>query len=141
MKEIAIVKETKGKEATVYLEKKDECSKCGMCIFPKNAKGVEITARNEVGAIKGDSVLIDVKDEGKLLGIFLVFIIPLLLIGVSFLLNALFIKNELWTLAIAVGLIVVWYVILSFIDKKLKRSKSYGTEIVSVLELDNKNEK
>ena len=141
MKEIAKVKEVKGELATVFLEKKDECSKCGMCIFPKNAKGIEITAKNLVGAKVDDNVIIDVKDKGKLLGIFLVFVVPLLLIGLSFLVNALFINNELFTLAMSVGLIVVWYIILSFIDKKLKVSKGYGTEIVSVLELDNKNEK
>ena len=138
MKEIATVKETKENIATVYLEKKDECSKCGMCIFPKNAKGVDITALNNVGAKEGDKVIIEVKDEGKLTGIFLAFIVPLLLIGVAFLINALFIKNELWTLAIAVGLVVLWYIALSFIDKKLKFNSKYGTEILSVFHPEDK---
>ncbi len=138
MKEVAKVKETGENTAVVYMEKKDECSKCGMCIFPKDAKGVDMTAKNLVGAKVGDDVIIEIKDGGKMLGIFLAFIVPLFLIGVAFLLNGLFIRNELWTLSIAVGTIVIWYFILAFIDKKLKLSDKYGVEILSVISPKNK---
>ncbi len=138
MKEFAKVKEVNENTAIVYMEKRDECSKCGMCIFPKDAKGVDITAKNEVGAKQGDTVIIDVKDSGKLLGLFLAFVVPLLLIGASVIMNTLFIHNELLTVFIAVASIIVWYVILSFIDKKLKINDKYGTEILSVIKPKNK---
>ena len=137
MKEFAKVKEVKNNTAVVYMEKRDECSKCGMCIFPKDAKGVDITAKNEVGAKEGDTVIIDVKDSGKLLGIFLAFVVPLLLIGASVIANTLFINNELLTVFIAVASVIAWYIILSFIDKKLKRNDKYGTEILSVIKPKN----
>ncbi len=133
MKEVAKVKSVDNDLTTVYLEKKDECSKCGMCLFPANAKGVTMNAKNTVNAREGDDVIIEIKDDGKLLGIFLAFIVPLILIGLSFLVNWLFIKNEIYTLIIAVISIVIWYVVLSFIDKKLKKNDKYGAEIITVL--------
>ena len=37
MRESALVIKTEGEYATVSIDKKDECSKCGMCAFPKGA--------------------------------------------------------------------------------------------------------
>ena len=134
MKEIAKVVKTEGEYATVSMEKKPQCEKCGMCVFPKDAKNVQVFAINTARAKPNDKVVIELKESGKLLGILLVFIVPLLLIGLSFLLNAVLIGNELITLFVCVGLIIVWYVLLSRIDKKLKSTKKFGSEIVAVIE-------
>ncbi len=138
MKEIAKVKKVSGEIATVYMEKKTECSKCGMCIFPKNAKGVDIVARNSLNAKEGDNVIIDIKESGKLLGFFLVFIVPLLLILLELFFGQHLYKNQLISLGVDILAIVIWYSILPFIDKKLKTSNKYGTEIISILPLSNK---
>ena len=53
MQEIAKVESTKNQTATLILDKKDECSKCGMCLFPKGAQvfnqSVEKEFRDRVG--------------------------------------------------------------------------------------------
>ena len=133
MKEIGIVKKTTKEIASVEINKKEECSKCGMCMFPKNAKSIEVIAINEVGAIKDDQVIVEIKDKGKMLGMALVFVVPLLLLCLAIGLNYAFIKNELIMLAMGVGAVLVWYVILAFIDKRLKTTKKYGTEIIQIL--------
>ncbi len=134
MREQGVVIKIKDNKATVKVDKKDECSKCGMCLFPKGASSIEFEAENKISAVEGDLVEIETFKDGKLLGAVLAFLVPLLLIGVALLLNYLVIFNELITLGIALGLIAIWFVILSFIDKKLKRTVGFSTKIVQILQ-------
>ena len=134
MQEIGKVSKTEGKYAIVKVQKKDECSKCGMCLFPKNASEIEFRAKNTVLAKEGDDVLINTSNErGKLDGILLVFFVPLLLIGLAVLIEKLFIKNEIFILPISIGLIVIWFFMLSFIDKKIAKNDKYVCEIIEIL--------
>ena len=74
MQEIGKVSKTEGKYAIVKVQKKDECSKCGMCLFPKNASEIEFRAKNTLLAKENDDVLINTYNErGKLVGMLLVF--------------------------------------------------------------------
>ena len=134
MQEIGKVSKTEGKYAIVKVQKKDECSKCGMCLFPKNASEIEFRAKNTLLAKEGDDVLINTSNErGKLVGILLVFLVPLLLIGLAVLIEKLFIKNEIFILPISIGLIVFWFFMLSFIDKKIAKNDKYVCEIIEIL--------
>lgn len=134
MQEIGKVSKTEGKYAIVKVQKKDECSKCGMCLFPKNASEIEFRAKNTLSAKEGDDVLINTSNErGKLVGMLLVFLVPLLLIGLAVLIEKLFIKNEIFILPISIGLIVVWFFMLSFIDKKIAKNDKYVCEIIEIL--------
>lgn len=140
MTEQGLVTAVSEKHATVKVDKKDECSKCGMCLFPKNANSVDFYAENTVGAKEGDSVIIDVSGGGKLLGAILVFLIPLILIGVSALINYFFINVEIWILILSVIFIVLWYTILAVIDKKLKKTKVFCSKIVQIVKEKSDNE-
>ncbi len=132
MTELGVV--TKGGEiATVSVDKKDECSKCGMCLFPKNASKIEFSANNAVGASEGDKVIIERVAETKLIGALLVFVVPLILIGLSALITYLAIGDGIWLPLTAVGLITAWYFILSLIDKKLKALKKYSAVITEII--------
>ncbi len=133
MRELGVVVKTQNNKATVKVDKKDECSKCGMCLFPKGASSVDFEADNALSAAQGDTVIIETVKEGKLLGATLAFLVPLILVGLSLLLNYLVIFNELITLGIAFGLIAVWYVILAFIDKKLKKTVNFSAKIVEIV--------
>lgn len=135
MQEIGKVSKTEGKYAIVKVQKKDECSKCGMCLFPKNASEIEFRAKNTLLAKEGDDVLINTSNErGKLVGILLVFLVPLLLIGLAVLIEKLFIKNEIFILPISIVLIVVWFFMLSFIDKKIAKNDKYVCEIIEIID-------
>ena len=134
MREVGIVVNADGKDATVKVDKKDECSKCGMCLFPKNASSIEFLSDNDIGASVGDQVVIERKKEAKLTAAILVFLVPLLLIGLSALLTYLFIGIDIWVLILSIIFIIVWYNILSVIDKKLKNRQDYKHIIVEILE-------
>ncbi|MBQ9756520.1 MAG: SoxR reducing system RseC family protein [Clostridia bacterium] len=134
MIEQGVVVKTENKFATVKVDKKDECSKCGMCLFPKNASSIEFTATNDKGAMVGDTVIIETEKDTKFLGAILVFLIPLILIGLAVLINALFIKSEIWVAALAVGFVVLWFFVLALIDKKLKKAFAFAPKIVEIIE-------
>lgn len=134
MQEIGKVSKIEGKYAIVKVQKKDECSKCGMCLFPKNASEIEFRAKNTLSAKENDDVLINTSNErGKLVGMLLVFLVPLLLIGIAVLIEKLFIKNEIFILPISIGLIVVWFFMLSIIDKKIAKNDKYVCEIIEII--------
>lgn len=140
MVESGRVTAVKGETAKVKVDKKDECTKCGMCLFPQNASSIEFDAQNQIGAKMGDLVEIEKKSDGKLLGTLLAFLVPLLLIGLAVLINYLFIKKEIFILVIAIGLIAVWYIVLALIDKKIKKLERYTTVITKILEKNTQGE-
>ena len=133
MKEIGVITKIQKNKAIVSVNKKDECSKCGMCLFPKGASSIEFEAENTCFAEVGDTVEIERQKEPKLIGASLVFLVPLLLIGLALLLNYLVIFNELITLGIALISIAIWYVALAFIDKRLKNKAGFLVKIVKIV--------
>ena len=129
------------RKSSVKIEKKDECLKCGMCLFPKGVDSVTLLAYNEVDAKEGDSVIVENKESAKLLGSILVFFVPLVLIGLSIFISFVFIKKEIWSLFLSIIFIVCWYIILSLIDNKLKGIKKFSPEIVKVIEKGENDER
>lgn len=132
MRERALVIKTDGEHATVSVDKKDECSKCGMCAFPKGANKIELRAKNPVKAKEGDRVIIERQEGGKLSGAILVFLIPLILIGLATFITYAFIGNEIWILFLSLIFILLWYTILAIIDKKLVFLDKFCSVIVEI---------
>ena len=134
-----IIKTEKG-QAVVRVDKKEQCEKCGMCLFPKNASHIEFNAENKLNASVGDTVIIERQKDSKLLGAILVFLVPLLLIGVSALITYFFIGIEIWLLILSVIFIILWYTILAVIDKKLKNNINILGEMISIEQKGEQNE-
>ena len=141
MTERGVITEIKGKTAVVSVDKKAECAGCGLCLFKGGTNKAEFYAKNTVGAKIGDAVNIERSESGKFLGVILAFFVPLILIGLSVLINYLFIKNEIWILFLSVAFIAVWYAILAFSDKKLKNIGAFNSRIVSVIPPENSDTK
>jgi positive regulator of sigma E activity len=140
MTEQGIVTATNNRTAKVKIDKKDECSKCGMCLFPKNASSIEVVADNVLGATEGDTVIVETTGETKLLATALVFVVPLLLIGLAVLINYLLIKSEIWILILSVIFIVLWYTILAVIDKRFVKLKKLSAKITEIIKEKIENE-
>lgn len=134
MTEEGIVKSADGKTAVVTLDKKTECSRCGMCAFPKNANKIDIRAINRAGAKAGDTVVIEKNGDGKLAGAFLAFMVPLLLIAVAAFIGYYAIGKEIWILLLSLIFVALWYTILVIIDKKLAFLNKFCAVIVRVKE-------
>lgn len=138
MIEKGIVTSLDGDYAIVKVNKKDECAKCGLCLFPKNADSINFRAENGVGAKVNDIVEIETKERAKTLGIVLVFGVPLILVIASLILGYIFIKNEITCLLVSLGVVIVWFFILSIIDRKIKNSLKFSSKIKEII---NKMEK
>jgi positive regulator of sigma E activity len=136
MEEIGIVTQVESDKATVKVSKKPECSKCGLCGMKKNATSIEFVAKtNEFEVNLGDSVLINIEKDFKGTGYILAFLVPLILIGVGLFIGYL-LKSELYSLLIAVGLVLIWVPILAVIDKKLSLISGSTCVIKKVLKED-----
>lgn len=133
MTELGKVTAVSGNTAKVKIDKKDECSKCGMCLFPKNASSIQVDAYNELGAVVDDTVIVETTGEVKLLAVILAFVFPLFLIGFSVLINYLWIKAEIWILILSVIFIVLWYTILAVLDKRLYKLKKFSAKITEIV--------
>ena len=133
MREIGVVTKTEDKRITVKVNKKDECSKCGMCLFPKGADGVEFHAQNDLDANVGDIVEIELTSGGNLIGALLAFLVPLLLIGISAVVTYLVIKQEIYLLVLGLGSVILWYLILPLIDKKIGKGKRFTPKLINII--------
>lgn len=140
MREVGKVIAVKGNFATVSVQKRDECSKCGLCLFPKNASTVEFNAQNSLNAKVEDDVVIETVERTKFLGIVLAFLVPLVLIGAMVLVSFAFPNAEIWIVIASVILITLWYTILVFIDKVLAKNKKFATTIVEIIKEKKENE-
>lgn len=141
MKEVGVVEKLDKNKAVVKVDKKDECSKCGLCLFSEGAKSTTFTCDNKLGAVVGDNVVLETEGKGKLLGAVLAFLVPLILIAISVLISLLVIKLELYALLLSLASVSIWYIILAVIDKKLKNKTGYIPVIVEIIKKEtNKDE-
>ena len=132
MTESGKVVKTEGKYATVRIDKKDECGKCGMCLFAANASYTEMRARNDAGAAVGDEAVVETAESGKTLSAVLVFLVPLLLIVLAAVIGLFIIGKEIWILLLSLIFILSWYTILGLFDKKLRKSDKFCARIVRI---------
>ena len=132
MTENGKVVKTEGKYATVRIDKKDECGKCGMCLFAANASYTEMRARNDAGAAVGDEAVVETAESGKTLSAVLVFLVPLLLIVLAAAIGLFIIGKEIWILLLSLIFILSWYTILGLFDKKLRKSDKFCARIVRI---------
>ena len=121
--------------ATVRIDKKGECEKCGMCGMKKNEPFIDLKAVNntEKTLSVGDGVIVEVNAKSSVLSIILAFLVPVALIGITLAVMLNLKVNELITLLVCLGIMFLWYAILGVIDKKLSKLKSFTPEIVSVI--------
>lgn len=140
MEETGKVIKTDKNSATVRVNKKSECEKCGMCAFPKNAGYIDFNADNPIGAKVGDEVIVKTSESGKVIGALLVFLVPLLLIGLSAVITFTLIKQEIFVLVLSAASIAVWFAVLSLLDKKFRKLKSFSTEITQIIRENDEKE-
>lgn len=132
MTERGVVTEIRGNTAVVSVEKREQCKACGMCLFKDNGKA-QFYADNTVGAKVGDTVLIENRESGKLLGAILVFLIPLVILGAAVLAVRLFAIDDLFIPIIGIGAIAVYYAFLAFMDKKFRKIKAFTSTVAKIV--------
>ena len=139
MLEVGVVTE-QGEISIVKIDRRKECATCGACGMKDGKNSVELACVNEVGAKKCDLVSISIEEKSKLKSISLIFLVPLVLLAIAIGVGIYLKIVEIWLLVICLGLLVSWYTILAFIDKRLAKSKKFMPKIVKILQEGEINE-
>lgn len=102
-----------GKYARVSFTRREDCEKCGMCMKHKDAMTVSLNVRNTLSAKVGDEVAIEMKDGFVLKSAFIVYLLPIILVGLTLFLSQKLDEITLFILVIAdllVGLCISFFV-------------------------------
>lgn len=110
MNKNGIVENIDGNKVTVRIQRDSSCGEnCAMC----NAcpgKNMMITVDTDIPLLKGDMVKLETNTKYVLLSAFAVYILPIVLLIVGYVCS---------TLYVGLALMVISFIILFFIDKKI----------------------
>ena len=124
MLEIGYVESVNEKRGTakVVFDRKSACDKCGMCLTAKGEKmKVYVEVKNTLGAKVGDKVGVAMSDKFVLRAAFIVYIIPVVLVGVGL---AIFRKLNDLLLLVVIGVGLLLGVAVGITADRLIRKKS-----------------
>ncbi|NLZ25640.1 MAG: SoxR reducing system RseC family protein [Clostridiales bacterium] len=128
MIEWGTVVKLKGDKAVVRFNRKSACDNCRMCAVTKDGMKVEVVVKNTLNLSVGDSVAVEMGERFVLTAAVIVYIIPLLLVGLGIYLG-LFI-SDLMSAIFAVAGLVLGFIIAISIDKQLKKKKGFSPRMV-----------
>lgn len=133
MLEVGLVESVNEKRGTakVVFDRKSACDKCGMCLTSKGEKmKVYVEVKNTLGAKVGDKVGVSMSDKFVLRAAFVVYVIPVVLVGAGL---AIFRKfNDLILLAvIAVGLLLGVGIGI-FVDRLVRKKGTFAPTLTQI---------
>ena len=116
---------------TLKVIKKPECTGCKACFFGKGENSSTVQAKNTVAAKVGEHVYFTVQNN-HLKASLIVYILPIIFMGLGVLLGALLFKKEVFiVLSAAVGL-VIGFLALFLIDKWISKRKNFQIELTGI---------
>lgn len=137
MKEIGIIKEVKGKRASVIIQRSAACGDCGACQVGKEKMTMEANAYNTIGAKEGDKVEVEMEFVNVLKASFILYGIPLVLFIIGILMGEylpiLPIDKALNGFVIGSVLMLLSFVIIKYLDQKGVFSLKYEPQITHII--------
>ena len=131
MTERGVVVKVKGKRATVRFDRRSACDSCHMCAVTRDGMKVEVVIENTLGANVGDFVEVEMAQKFVLTAAVIVYLIPLVLVALGVGLGVLF--NELTQILLAVGGLVLGFVIAFLLDKfVIKKKKGFSPQMKAI---------
>ena len=120
MEQTGIVEECIGTMAKVKITRSsacgESCAACGMC----PGKETVIEARNECGAAKGDTVVLNMSSGKVLNAAFLAYIVPVILLVLGCIAGDYIFKSENMGILSGFALMAVSFIAMHMLDKRLK---------------------
>lgn len=135
MTERGVVVKVKNGRATVRFDRKSACDSCHMCAVTKDGMKVEVLVDNTLGAAVGDFVSIQMGEKFVLTAAAIVYIIPLVLVGVGLWLGTL--VSELAQVLFAVGGLILGFVVAFVLDRFVIRKKKGFVPVMTEICPDN----
>lgn len=133
MTETGKVIDIKNGRAVVRFERKAACDNCNMCMMRKKDMHIDMAMDNKIGAVKDDSVAVEMKEGGVTLAALLVYGAPLLVMLGAILLAYLLKAPDYIVGIVAVAACLLAYTVLFVATRKLKLKKKIDPEIVRII--------
>lgn len=135
MEEIGKVVDTSGKFARVEIEPKGSCKNCAARVFcsPSGDK-MCVETINRHGVKIGDTVKVETSANVTLLAAFLLFILPLVLFGIGFVLLRQLTRSENWAAAGGLLLLVMYLLCLKPINRRVAKTAIFKPVIKEIVE-------
>ncbi len=130
MTEIGQVVKIKGSKATVEFDRKSACDSCHMCAVTKDGMKVKTVLKNSLDVNVGDYVEVEMGDKFVLTAAFIVYIIPLILVGVGIGVGSIW--GEIYEIVLAMVGLVVGFLIALGCDKLVRNKKGYSPQMVRI---------
>ena len=127
-----IIKVKKDK-VIISFDRKTECDKCGMCAFGKDDMKVKLTLKNDVNAVVGDIVEVSMGDKFVLASAFIVYLIPIVLVGILIGIGIACKLSDIVQFILAITGLLVGFLISFLVDKKLKMNKGFSPVITGIV--------
>lgn len=133
MEEIGLVvdKNEKNKTITVKFSRKAQCESCNMCIKHKDDTFVRCVVKNTKNADIGDEVAVNMEVGYVMLSAAIVYLIPLLLSGLSLLCTRKLIEWQ--QIVIFCAVLVFSFGVVSLLDKIVGMKKGFKPEITKIV--------
>lgn len=131
MTERGVVTKVKGNRATVQFDRKSACDSCHMCAVTRDGMKVQIVIENSLKANVGDFVLVRMGDRFVLTAALIVYIIPLVLVGIG--VGAGSLLTELAQVLLALAGLVVGFAIAFLLDRfVIRKRKGFSPQMVEI---------
>lgn len=125
-----------GNRATISVMRQTACGdSCETCSAKCSLKDCQVTALALPELKVGDKVIFEMPAKKVLFAAFIVYITPLIVLICGYLLSMLSGADEGTSALVGIVSMVLWFVIVHFIDKKL--SKYYKHTILNIAEREN----
>jgi len=123
MEDFGIIKEISNNKVKIQLfgEGINECNKCNLsniCFNYKNNERLLVIDYNNKSIKEGDSVIVKINEFWVIFITFLVFIVPILIFIISFIIIGNRIK-EIYKIFLGLGLIFLYFLFIKFFEKGL----------------------
>ncbi len=140
MLEVGIVESVNKKRGTakVVFDRKSACDKCRMCLTASGEKmKVYVEVKNTLGAKAGDKVGVQMSDGFVLKAAFIVYVIPVVLVGAGL---AIFRKfNNLILLAVVAAGLLLGAGVGILVDRLIRKKGVFSPSLTAIYEQDTLN--
>ncbi len=133
LKQIGVITEVQKNTAIVQIKRTSACGgKCASCSGCETTPH-KVEVRNRIEAQIGQIVEIEMKDSRVLFAAFMIYIIPLMMLFVGYGIGILLFGIELYAGVTGVILLIISFVSLKLMDKRLNRSEKYMPVITKIM--------